>query len=290
MPISYKLLSPEENTFSNIMIDVTHRCNMSCHNCYLPNRQIPDMDKEKLLETMERLPNRVFARIIGAEPTMRKDLPEIISRLKKQGHRVSLTTNGLKLADKNYLQELKSAGLRLVLLSMNGADEDDVYMAIDNMKCAALKMKALENLIDLNMIVNTGTIISKGCNEKTLTRQIQIFESYKLKVPPVLRFRTIGLIGRNQGSEHVYGYQEFIDFICKELDISQSYISENKVDVLNNTSGISFAYKNVIVRLVDWTPNHDGVPDAGNDRRGRVTENWMIAPFFEHVKDNEFAY
>ena len=44
------------------------------------------------------------------------------------------------------------------------------------------------------------------------------------------------------------------------------------------------------MRLVDWSVDVNGVPDSGNINRGRITENWKIAPFFEDVKRNEFGY
>ena len=91
--MNYFELQPEENTFSNVVIDLTHRCNMECANCYIPNRELPDLDKHKLYEFLKRLPNRTYIRLIGAEPTMREDIFEIISTIKNIGHRPSLTTN-----------------------------------------------------------------------------------------------------------------------------------------------------------------------------------------------------
>ena len=40
----------------------------------------------------------------------------------------------------------------------------------------------------------------------------------------------------------------------------------------------------------DWKIDENGVPDSGNELRGRITQDWKTAPFFEHVKDNEFGY
>lgn len=285
----YKL-DPEENTFETIMVDITHRCNMSCFNCYLPNRTIPDMSYDKLLDFIDKLPNRTFIRLIGAEPTLRDDLPSVISEVKKRGHRVSLTTNGLKLSKKSYVEKLRASGLRLVLLSMNGADDDSLYAKIDNMKCAEKKVAALRNCIDFGMIINTGTILSKGINESVIHKQVNLFYGMKFKVKPVLRFRTIGLIGRNQGKHFVFKNEEFLEVIKKELSIDNEYIYRNQVKIINNTSGIAFKYRNVIIRLVDWTINNHGVPDAGNKRRGRITKDWKIAPFFEDIKLNEFGY
>ena len=63
------IIEPENNTFDAIMVDITHKCNMECANCYLPNREIPDMDKEKLYELVKKLPEKTFVRLIGAVPS-----------------------------------------------------------------------------------------------------------------------------------------------------------------------------------------------------------------------------
>lgn len=285
-----KIIEPEQNTFDAIMVDITHQCNMECANCYLPNRDIPDMDKNKLYDFCKRLPNKTFIRLIGAEPTMRDDIFEIILNIKNIGHRVSLTTNGLKLGHNDYVLKLKDAGLRLVLLSMNGADDDEIYKKIDCGKYANLKMRALNNLIKNNFIVNTGTIIAKGVNEKTIARQFKIMNQYKMKVKPVVRLRTIAPLGRYMGPDYTYNFEKFIDVVCEQLSITKNYILDNQVEIKNNGHGIIFEHENCIIRLVDWSVDDDGVPDSNSEIRGRITQNFKIAPFFDHVKANEYGY
>ena len=207
--MNYFELEPEDNTFTNIVVDLTHRCNMECANCYIPNRDVPDLDKEKLYDALARLPERSYIRLIGAEPTMRQDLPEIITRVIKLGHRPSVTTNGVKLAQKSYVKKLKDAGLRLLLISMNGADDNDVYKILDEGKWATVKVRALNNIFAERLPINTGTIIAKGVNESTLKRQIDLFAEKALenninfdtvkpysRITPVLRMKSVGAIGR----------------------------------------------------------------------------------------------
>ena len=107
----YNEYVPEKNPFSLLVADLTHKCNMECANCYIPNRDVPDMDVQKLYAFLKKLPKRIIVRLIGAEPTMRTDLCDIIRNVKKHGHNVSLTTNGLKLSSSGYVLNLKEAGL-----------------------------------------------------------------------------------------------------------------------------------------------------------------------------------
>lgn len=36
-------LRPEDSSFQTLFADITHRCNMSCKNCYIPIRDLPDL-------------------------------------------------------------------------------------------------------------------------------------------------------------------------------------------------------------------------------------------------------
>lgn len=285
-----RLIEPEHNTFDAIMVDLTHQCNMECSNCYLPNRDIPDMDKGKLYDLISRLPKRTFIRLIGAEPTLREDLHEIIRKIKSLGHHVSVTTNGLKLHRIDYVQKLKSAGLRLVLLSMNGGDDDEVYKRVDGGKYAQLKNRALDNCMRSNLIVNTGTIVLKNCNEHVIPQLYKKLGQYKPRIKPVMRLRTMAPIGRHMGNEFIYEFQEFRERVCQELGITYKYIQEHSIKAFNNYNGVLFDMPNCIVRMVDWTVDDDGVPDNSNESRGRITQDFKLAPFFEHVKENEYGY
>ena len=289
-----KILNPEENTFNLLMVDLTHRCNMECANCYIPNREIPDMEVEPLYEFLKKLPNRIIIRLIGAEATVRKDLPDIIRNVKKCGHQVSLTTNGLKLSSKKYVQKLKKSGLRMVLLSMNGAADPDVYAILDNgREYAEMKHKALINCMESRMIINTGTIIAKGSNEFTLRDQIDLVRktmketNYRVRIKPILRFKSVGHIGR---------YMKDSTYTLPELeDVFKYYVQDaTKVDdiVSPNHAILANFYEldDMYVRLIDWTIDDDGIPDSDNEYRGRVTQDWKVAPFFEHLKLNEFGY
>ena len=167
MSLNYYEQKPEDNTFIEVVADVTHRCNMNCKNCYIPNRDVPDMNINKLIDCVSKFPKRVMVRIIGAEPTMRNDLPEIITRVKSAGHKVCLLTNGLRLSKSHYCQQLKDAGLRHTYISMNGVDVDDWYEEIDELRCASKKVAALRNAKAMNWVIDIGCIIVKGVNDTT---------------------------------------------------------------------------------------------------------------------------
>lgn len=305
--MNYYEVEPEKNTFSDVVVDITHRCNMVCKNCYIPNRHIPDMDIDRLIEAISKFPKRTMIRIIGAEPTVRKDLPEIISRINSTKHRCTLLTNGLKLADLDYVKSLKSAGLRHIYISMNGIDNDDWYMAIDNMKCAEKKVAAIKNCHNSKMIIDVGVIMVKGINDTVPKELLRFFKEHDIK-NVMCRIKNVGQLGRYMvGSNDNYSMLELMELISTQTGLSMDYLNEwrqkpiyENIDLEEDTfmfpitprkekklvhrSGIWF-------KIADWDrQNFQKIPFMNQIRRGRITEDFKIAPFFEHVAKNEGNY
>ena len=289
----YKKYKPEKNPFYTLVADVTHRCNMACANCYIPNRKIKDMSTDKLFRFLTQLPKRTEIRLIGAEPTMRKDLPEIIYRVRKLGHRPVLMTNGLKLSSLSYVKELKDSGLRTVYISMNGVDVDEWYQKIDGMRCVVKKLKALDNAHKEKMFISIGCIIIRNINFQAPSRFLKLIDKMGLKTL-TLRFRNIGQIGRyDKGAENL-SFEELIDLCSNQFNLSKQFIkSQNKISGYyeKHTRFFSFPHNNKItVKITNWDSTGLPTVDPGNKRRGRITQDFQIASFFEDVKHNEFGY
>lgn len=315
--MNYYELEPSENHFSDVMVDVTHRCNMTCKNCYLPNREYPDMDADRLIETIKQFPKRTMIRVVGAEPTMRKDLPELILRIKETGHRVTLLTNGLRLANEDYVRSLRDNKLSHVYLSLNGVDNDDWYEQIDEMRCADKKIRALENLSANKFIIDTGTIIVKGINDEAPSRLLHLFKEKNID-HALCRIKNVGKLGRSQFDQDNGGYvlslnenysmEGLIKLVAEQTGLSVDYIEswrhkpiyENDepedssfIFPLNpNIKGKLLHKSGIWFKIADWNTfsNPDGVPLPNNTRRGRLTEDFKVAPMSEHVKLNEGGY
>ena len=293
--LNYYEQNPEDNSFIEVVADVTHRCNMSCKNCYIPNRDIPDMDIDKLIECVSKFPKRTMIRIIGAEPTMRNDLPEIITRVKDAGHKVCLLTNGLRLAKPRYCKQLKDAGLRHVYISMNGVDKDDWYEEIDELRCSAKKTAALQNAKNMNWVIDIGCILVKGLNDDAPTRMINLLRENNIK-NCVIRFKNVGQIGRHiDGPNH--DMNSLTQLVAEQFNLSLDHIKEKHIPIEKESilfpvdANAKQDYKSVIwIKLTNWDSSGKYSPLLNSKRRGRITQDFKIAPFFEHVKLNEFQY
>ena len=257
------------------------------------------MDVGRLEACLAQLPERTTIRLAGAEPTVRKDLPDIVSRLKRLGHRIVLLTNGLKLANESYVDELFDAGLRHVYVSLNGADNDDWYQQIDNLSCARRKLKAIGNVVSKRMILNTGTILVRGVNEAAVARVHQLVMDLSPR-HALLRFKNVGALGRYDQSAEAQNLsmRELETLAAEAIDCDPSQISKYdriKGTQENNTRLFPTDFKSrpgkgVWVKLTNWQADTGGFVDFGSMRRGRITPEFKIAPFFEHVRANEGFY
>lgn len=302
LKMNYYELEPENNTFNTLLVDVTHKCNMECLNCYIPNRSIPDMDVNLLYNFLKKLPNRTDIRLIGAEATVRNDLFDIIKNVRDIGHHPALLTNGLRLASSKYVRNLKKSGLRSLGLSMNGADNDDWYYKLDNGPYSKSKVKALINCFNEKLVVHTNTIIVKNINESVIKQQINLLvetakktkRTFKKTYPIMARFKSVGKIGRYIDTES-YSLDDLANLFSNQMNVDK-----NKILLYNNIEGhiecnsLLFSYETevgpLLIKMTDWSVDDDGIPDSGSKRRGRVTQDFKCAPFFEHVKLNEFGY
>lgn len=291
--------SPEKSEFEIVYVDIVHRCNMECANCYLPNRDYADMNYNHLIDTVSKFKKRTEFRLIGGEPTLHKKLPEIIQAITSMPlkHRVVLVTNGLRLANEDYLKKLKSAGLRTVYLSLNGADDDRVYEIMDNMKCAKKKIKAFKNCVANNIKMAIGCIIAKGVNEHVPGRIKEMIQEHNY--PVSLEFRNVGQIGRYSLEKNEnYTREEILKMLSEIFDFDPTAEEWKESLIDDDTYSWYFPLdpkkakicKTVGIRITDWSRMDQGYPIEDNLKRGRITENFMVAPFFEHLKENENGY
>jgi organic radical activating enzyme len=74
------------------------------------------------------IPHLVFT---GGEPTLREDLPELIAHAEKNGQVTGLLTDGLRLADQDYLNTLLQTGLDHLMI-VPRQDAPQAWQALDN--------------------------------------------------------------------------------------------------------------------------------------------------------------
>ena len=105
---------------------LTYRCQNRCGHCYNEAaREVPEMDAASWRKALDAcctagIPHVVFT---GGEPTLRDDLPDLVTYAGELGLVTGLNTNGRRLKDAAYTGRLKEAGLDHVQVTLESADQ-----------------------------------------------------------------------------------------------------------------------------------------------------------------------
>lgn len=134
----------------------TLRCNVHCLHCgsdCLSSVTQPDMPAEDFIKVIDEEvlphvnPREVMIVISGGEPLVRKDLAWIGEQLKQRGFPWGMVTNGLALTPERF-RELREAGLRSMAISLDGLEEDHVWLRQHPLAfegaCRAIRLAAAE--------------------------------------------------------------------------------------------------------------------------------------------------
>jgi uncharacterized radical SAM superfamily Fe-S cluster-containing enzyme len=125
------LCSEHRQHTCTVLIEVTSRCNLNCEFCFADSS---GNEKDPDLKTIEHWYKKILEaggpfnlQISGGEPTIRDDLPKIISMASHMGFSfIQLNTNGIMLSDYDYYKSLKEAGLSSVFLQFNEVSKEEI--------------------------------------------------------------------------------------------------------------------------------------------------------------------
>jgi len=219
----YFSVMPKNMKQKRYYIYLSNKCNLSCPVCLLePNQgNIPDIPLDQFKKVIAKNKNARFY-LYGAEPTLRTDLRDWIKLLKKSRNMVNIHTNGIKLADYDYLKSLKDCGLDYVSIQFDGFD-DSVYRQLRGRDLIDIKLKALNNLRKLNIATGLNVTIAKDVNENQINKIMDY--AVKNRFIKDVSFATLSFLGnanKNFSPDTILMPDELIDIVEKEMQGSIS--------------------------------------------------------------------
>lgn len=183
---------------AQVAIAVTYKCNLTCPVCYARANEVDISDLK--IEDLKRVDEYPVIFLTGGEPTIREDLPEIVSTLKRKGKKVVMFSNGLKLAQKGYARKLKRAGLGCVILQFDTLDDAE-YQYIRGRKLIEIKKKAVANMQRSNLPVYLYCTMLKG---KSFNQMENIFNfARKYSVIKTVSVNPLWRLGRYNENDFV---------------------------------------------------------------------------------------
>lgn len=158
-----------------VEIEVTDRCNLNCPVCFMAAEEFkkviaPDPDLNKIAAKfhyiLENTSTETSIQLTGGEPTVRKDLQEIVRIGREVGFKaIEVNTNGVVIGQNpDYLEELAEAGISGVYLQFDGLTKD-VYQQIRGADLLNIKLQAIENCRQAGVQVVLAMTVIDGINE-----------------------------------------------------------------------------------------------------------------------------
>ncbi len=197
--------------FYYLRLSITDVCNFRCNYC-LPDGYECDGDRNFLNHTeITRIAN-AFAqlgtekiRITGGEPSLRKDLPDIIATCKQtQGiKKVALTTNGFKLP--THLPSWLDAGIDAINVSIDSLDPRQFHAITGHNKLNTV-LKGIDMALAASSAptVKVNTVLMREYN----AYDMQSYLDWLKDTPVTLRFIELMQTGDNKeffDAQHVQG-------------------------------------------------------------------------------------
>lgn len=154
----------------DLRVSVTDRCDFRCFYCKPPGT-VEWLDRSDLLtfEEMVRIVRVLVGlgiaevRLTGGEPTVRRDLPELVSMVAGLGVEVALTTHGAHLAD--LAARLAAAGLRRVNVSCDSLRRER-FAEITGRDALPRVLEGIRAAVDVGLTpVKVNTVLVRGRND-----------------------------------------------------------------------------------------------------------------------------
>ena len=212
---------------SYVRLSVTDKCNMRCFYCLpegfkhfeTPDNWLTFDEIERVIGAFTRLGvHRV--RLTGGEPLVRKNLPDLITRLAALDglDDLSLSTNASLLS--TYAEDIKQAGVTRINVSLDTLNAKQFTEITGNGKLdqvlAGLQAAKKAGLAPLKI----NTVAMKGINDDEFIDLVK----YCADMGFTLRFietMPVGSTGRN-ASNHYLNLEEVIDQLDKEFELIPS--------------------------------------------------------------------
>ena len=174
-----------------LRISISEKCSLRCVYCMpeggvdlTPSAELLTVDEIERLVQLFALAGVTKVRLTGGEPTIRRDLPDIVKRISSvPGIRdVGITSNGLVLASNGKLRALRDNGLTLLNLSLDTLDPER-FVQLTRRKGHERVMAAIDEALALGYApVKVNVVVMKGVNDDELGSFVELTRRKNINV------------------------------------------------------------------------------------------------------------
>lgn len=274
------------------LLEITQRCNLHCPVCFADAAHQPPPDPD--LATIESWYRMLLAsngtcnvQLSGGEPTVRRDLPEIIRLGRELGFGfIQINTNGLRLAeDPAYAATLRAAGLSSVFLQFDGT-ESNIFEALRGRPLLQQKIAAIENCAANDIGVILVPVLQPGINDHNVGEILRFALRYAPSVRGV-HFQPISYFGRYPIAPTDADRLTIPDVMRLVVDQSDGLVAPDALAPGGCENALCSFHGNFVLmpngRLIPWSKNEPqgcgcqptSAAEGAAKARSFVASNWI---------------
>lgn len=241
-------LCPNHDQHSCInLIEVTDKCNMCCNTCYASSGKGKDKDLKTIKKMIDFAAEAEGGRgevlqVSGGEPTLHKDIIEIIEYAREKFQYVMLNTNGIRIAeDLDFVKELSKFKGRFEIYLQFDSFDDDIYTKIRGKSLKKIKEQAINNLKKYNIPITLVMTLERDLNDKEIGKVI----TYGIETSNIrgVNIQPVAYFGRKNGNIDRKNRVTLTDTIrLIEEQTKKMIVKEDFVPLPCNVERVSLTY------------------------------------------------
>lgn len=206
-------------------LDTGTLCNYNCEFCYYKDRLNITTPLSVIKDRVDYLHQYGITEVdlSGGESSVHKDWFELLDYCNQKFEHISCLSNGYKFADETFLKKSKEHGLKEILFSLHGFNEQ-VHDQITDRKGSYVKiLQAIDNAKKHGIVVRINcTVYQKNCEG------LEEYSKLLLSIKPLeINFLTLNYWEDNRGFEQA-DYLSLTTHIKKCIDIIK-----NDIEIIN---------------------------------------------------------
>lgn len=243
--LTYNIHGHRYSKLNTVMFETTNKCNLACPDCYqLPDNLSVDKPPFVLVDEILSINDDSFTVMFaGAEPTVRKDIVELLQEVKKntKNNRIVFLTNGVKYSDYDFCQQLVNNGMCGSVIGLN-------HQSYQGNTVHQKQLNGIKNLHNLEVSFDVSYTVESYDYLEDIINELLLLKSQYSRIN-LFRIRFGSDIGRTSAASLSTLSDNFKKFteVCDRLKLS--WFIENEE---NNIYHVMINVNGVPVRLIQW--------------------------------------
>jgi organic radical activating enzyme len=233
------------HALGSYLIDITNRCNLNCPNCYQePDNISKDLPIDYYLNIVKSWPDDGYPlALCGAEPTVRKDLPEFVEALNNlpgKRRNIMILTNGVRLSEYDYTEQFKDFDNVMWTIGLNHPD-------YQGRTVRQKQMEGIANCKELGLKIKNVSYTLETLDQMEYC--MEEIQEFGLSICQQYRIRCGADIGRYPGGPKIF----LSDLVKEARRIAEKNNWSVSVDPgAGNRAHYPLIVNGILIKIIQW--------------------------------------